>query len=73
MDFAQLKWFEQSALFVFEDSDSNSHISFKNINYGHVICYGILGGDGAINSLRFSFEADQTLYSNLVNFFSSFL
>jgi len=69
MDFAQSKWCEESTLFIFEDSDSDSHISFKNMKYGHVICYGILGGECAINSLRFSFETDQTCYKNLVNFF----
>ena len=70
INFVQNNWNIEYAQFSLVDSESDSNICFLNKNHGHVVCYGILGGDSAINSLRFSFFTDQTCYSNLKNFFS---
>lgn len=58
-----------SIAFSINDSDSDSFISFKLKNLGHVDVFGRIGATFDDHSMTFKYTIDQTIFNKLLNTF----
>ena len=56
---------------LINDSDSDSFIKLEAKDLGQLLCVGEIGGSYRDHSVRFSFQADQTILKRLMYIFTN--